>query len=113
MPTTITPAQARRELRRRSAPKGSDKRNNRPAQHIFQASGSELKALAAVSPAPAPVAKVTPKPAPKPVNVRARVGKLAFEHAAAAAADGERIKAGIKARAAALAAYDANVAAAA
>jgi hypothetical protein len=86
---------------------GPDARSSIAAQAWLNANplptGPKVPVPAVVSPAPAP--------APKPVNKRAQVGKRAFEKAAAAAPDGARIKAGIKARAAALARFDARQAA--
>jgi hypothetical protein len=42
----ISPAQARKELARRDARKGTAKRRNYPAKHIFDASTARLQALA-------------------------------------------------------------------
>ena len=88
---------------------GAKSKSGRKAQDWLDANplptGPKVPVPAAASPAPAAT------PAPRPVNKRAQVGKRAFDKAAAAAPDGARVKAGIKARAAALAKFDARVAA--
>jgi hypothetical protein len=86
----ITPAQARKELARRAARKGTAKRNNRPAHHIFAASGETLKALAATHGHATPTQAPAPKPAPV-VNPHTALRKAAWELRLDARRNGEKL----------------------
>lgn len=57
---TITPAQAKRELARRKAAKGTKKHAVYPPAHIMQASGAQLRAVLAPTEAPAVAPVVAP-----------------------------------------------------
>lgn len=96
---SITSAQARTEILRRQAPKGSAKRNKRPAQHILDSTGADLLTLAGGKPAPVKVAAkavatVKAEQVTDPLKVQANIAwKAAFE----AADEGDKRRAAGKA----------------
>jgi hypothetical protein len=86
----ITPAQARKELARRNARKGTAKRRAYPATHIFQASGATLEAIAA-TPEQAPVTTPVPAAAPVVVNPHVELRKQAWAMRMEAREAGEKL----------------------
>lgn len=89
---TISNAQARQELARRQAPKGSALRNKRPARHVMEASNDLLLSIVAPkakAPTKAPKATAKATAAAKGDDLKAQANQ-AWKAAFDAAEDGDR-----------------------
>jgi hypothetical protein len=90
--STITPAQARKEIARRKLAKGSEGRDKRPAKHILDASGPLLADIASSKPAPKLATKAQPAvKVPKVPSLETQLRKLAWTMRLEAKAAGQRM----------------------